>query len=69
MVHYATWLARRWHDPVFPRTWPHFGDPGYWDDATADLEEQLRVIRTESDPTPPAEEEPDLTNEDFFWDM
>jgi len=31
MIHYAGWLARRWHDPIFPLTWPHFGTDVYWE--------------------------------------
>ncbi|AKT43512.1 serine/threonine protein kinase [Chondromyces crocatus] len=41
MVRYAAWLARRWHDPIFPRTWPHFGTASYWNDETRALEEIL----------------------------
>lgn len=71
LVHYATWLARRWHDPIFPATWAHFGTEGYWEEETAGLEEQLRIIEREASPTGfiPADEEPELTNKDFFWDM
>lgn len=70
-IHYATWLARRWHDPAFPRTWPHFGSQDYWAQETADLQEQLGIIRG-SDPGSTvleAEPEEELTNKDFFWDM
>ena len=71
MIHFSTWLARRWHDPIFPVTWPHFGTEAYWQQETDDLEEQLRLIRQERAtahglaPPPPVEE---LTNKDFFWD-
>lgn len=70
MVHYATWLARRWHDPIFPANWPQFADDDYWDRETADLEEQVRVIRAEADPEAAAAAEPEeeLTNADYFWD-
>ncbi len=72
MVHYAAWLARRWHDPVFPRTWPHFGSDDYWDRETLDLEEQAeavaRVERGLSPERAPEEAEEELTNRDFFWD-
>jgi Ser/Thr protein kinase RdoA (MazF antagonist) len=69
MIHFSAWLARRWHDPIFPATWPQFGEEGYWDRETADLEEQLRVIRRDGDPAAAAaEEEAELTNADFFWD-
>jgi Ser/Thr protein kinase RdoA (MazF antagonist) len=70
LIHYSTWLARRWHDPIFPKTWPHFGDEKYWIEATCDLEDLLDYIRRQDQhgtlTPPPAEEE--LTNKDFFWD-
>ncbi len=77
VIHYAAWLARRWHDPAFPLAWPHFGTPDYWERETQDLEEQLAVIRGEIPPDeaeaglteePVREEEPTLTNKDYFWD-
>lgn len=44
MVHYAAWLARRWHDPAFPRAFPWFGEARYWERHAAELEEQLQAI-------------------------
>jgi Ser/Thr protein kinase RdoA (MazF antagonist) len=80
VIHYAAWLARRWHDPAFPAAWPHFGTLDYWQRETEDLEEQLALIRGELAPKAapgdgegadgeerPAEEAT-LTNRDFFWD-
>lgn len=46
-IHYSAWIARRWEDPAFPAAFPEFGSHAYWADETADLEEQLRVIRAE----------------------
>jgi len=79
VVHYAAWLARRWHDPAFPAAWPHFGTLDYWQRETEDLEEQLALVRGELAPEPAAggaggngegrpAEEATLTNRDFFWD-
>ncbi len=75
-VWYAGWIARRWRDPVFPDAFPHFGSEEYWERETRDLEEQAaRIARDEpgtpSDGEPAAErgDEPELTNEDFFWDL
>jgi Ser/Thr protein kinase RdoA (MazF antagonist) len=74
MVHYAAWLARRWHDPIFPRNWPHFGTEEAWERETADLEEQAEAVRRVERglaPTPaPDEAEGDEapTNADLFWD-
>jgi Ser/Thr protein kinase RdoA (MazF antagonist) len=47
MVHYAAWLARRWHDPAFPRAFPWFGDARYWERHVAELEEQLHAVADE----------------------
>ncbi len=79
IVHYAAWLARRWHDPAFPAAWPHFGTDEYWQKETEDLEAQLAILRGEAAQDeeegdgeararPPKEEEAELTNKDFFWD-
>ncbi|MCC6558801.1 MAG: serine/threonine protein kinase [Polyangiaceae bacterium] len=48
MIHYAAWLARRWHDPIFPRTWPHFGTEAYWREETEALEELVEVMGAEA---------------------
>ena len=69
MVHFSGWLARRWHDPIFEVTWPHFGTDMYWEEATTDLQQALAIIRADGGPASPATGEPDLTNSDFFWDM
>jgi Ser/Thr protein kinase RdoA (MazF antagonist) len=78
IVHYTAWLARRWHDPAFPVAWPHFGTDEYWERETADLEEQVAVVRGEIAPPEVeagaswdgdgAEQEITLTNRDYFWD-
>ena len=70
VVHYAAWLARRWHDPVFPATWPHVAEPGYWERETADLEDLLAAVRRGEavEPAAPADGQEALTNADFFFD-
>lgn len=30
ILHYASWIARRWSDPSFPRLFPNFGSDAYW---------------------------------------
>ena len=45
MVHFATWLARRWEDPAFPVAFPDFGTDLWWQRALGDLMEQAGVIR------------------------
>jgi Ser/Thr protein kinase RdoA (MazF antagonist) len=69
MIHYAAWIARRFHDPIFPRTFVHFGTEAYWDEQTRDLEELCEVIRAEDGAVPAAAEAPGLQNKDYFWDM
>jgi Ser/Thr protein kinase RdoA (MazF antagonist) len=44
MIHYASWLARRWHDPAFPKAFPWFGEPRYWDNHVQELQEQLEAL-------------------------
>ena len=69
VVHYSTWLARRWHDPIFPRTWPDFATPRYWDEETDELEDLVALMDREDGLAPAAAEEAEeLTNKDFFWD-
>ena len=44
MMHYSAWLARRWHDPAFPRAFPWFAEPRYWEDHYRALDEQLAAV-------------------------
>jgi len=46
MVHYAAWLARRWHDPAFPRAFPWFGEARFWERHVAELEEQGMAMQS-----------------------
>jgi Ser/Thr protein kinase RdoA (MazF antagonist) len=41
MIHYASWLARRWHDPAFPQAFPWFNTTQYWEQHILELREQL----------------------------
>ncbi|MGD8999755.1 MAG: serine/threonine protein kinase [Granulosicoccaceae bacterium] len=41
MIHYAAWLARRWQDPAFPRAFPWFNTPRYWEEHILSLREQF----------------------------
>ena len=67
-VSYAAWLARRWHDPIFPATWPHFGTEAYWAAELADLDDLLRTLERDPADGPPPPDEDELTNADLFWD-
>ncbi len=47
LVHYAAWLARRWHDPAFPRSFTWFNTERYWADHILELREQLAALGEE----------------------
>ncbi len=47
MVHYSAWLARRWDDPAFPRAFPWFAEPRYWERHVVELQEQLEALEHE----------------------
>ncbi|MFB3118377.1 MAG: serine/threonine protein kinase [Myxococcota bacterium] len=77
-IFYAGGIAKRWDDPAFPDAFPHFGTEQYWQNETADLEDQLALIRSGGDPIErgddragagESEAEGELTNKDFFWDL
>ena len=44
MLHYAAWIARRWHDPAFPHAFPWFNAPRYWEEHIQSLREQLPLL-------------------------
>lgn len=44
-IHFSAWIARRWQDPYFQRTFTQFGTNAYWDGQLADLREQLELIQ------------------------
>lgn len=44
MLHYAAWIARRWSDPAFPRAFPWFNAPRYWEEHIQSLREQLPLL-------------------------
>lgn len=45
MLHYSAWLARRWEDPAFPRTFPWFNSLQYWGEHILELREQLSALQ------------------------
>ena len=45
MIHYSAWLARRWEDPAFPRAFPWFAEPRYWEEHYRALQDQLAAVR------------------------
>jgi Ser/Thr protein kinase RdoA (MazF antagonist) len=44
MLNHAAWVAERWADPAFPRAFPWFGEPRFWDQHVIDLVEQSTVL-------------------------
>jgi Ser/Thr protein kinase RdoA (MazF antagonist) len=44
MLHYSAWLAARWEDPMFPRTFPWFNSVRYWGEQILELREQLAAL-------------------------
>lgn len=44
IMHHAAWIARRWSDPAFPRAFPWFGTPSYWEGHVSDLKEQIAQL-------------------------
>ncbi len=44
MMAYAAWIARRWDDGAFPRAFPWFDTPRYWDNHILELREQAALL-------------------------
>ncbi|MDB5037092.1 MAG: Stress response kinase, partial [Bacteriovoracaceae bacterium] len=37
IIHYSSWIAKRWDDPSFPRAFPDFGTTRYWHEEISEL--------------------------------
>ncbi|MEW6354110.1 MAG: serine/threonine protein kinase [Pseudomonadota bacterium] len=44
MIHYSSWLARRWQDPSFPKNFPWFNTHRYWEEQILALREQAALL-------------------------
>ena len=44
VLHYAAWLANRWDDPIFPRTFSWFNTPQYWNEHILELRELVAAL-------------------------
>ena len=44
MVHYSAWIARRWADPSFPKAFPYFATPKYWEEDIHALQEVVALM-------------------------
>lgn len=42
MIHYSGWIAQRWEDPIFQKTFTRFTDPAYWQEEIEALMETLQ---------------------------
>ncbi len=38
-IHWAGWVAARWHDPAFPRAFAYVGEARWWEEHLNDLAE------------------------------
>lgn len=47
LVYYAGWLARRWEDPAFPRSFTWFNTERYWAEHILELREQMSALQEE----------------------
>ena len=45
IINYSAWLARRWDDPAFPRTFPWFNTLQYWGEHILELREQMSALQ------------------------
>ncbi len=43
-IHFSAWISKRWDDPSFKLTFPHFGSDEYWREQIGDLYEQLEIL-------------------------
>ena len=45
VLNYSAWLAKRWHDPAFPLSFPWFNTPRYWSEHILELKELLTSLQ------------------------
>lgn len=45
MVYYLAWVARRWQDPAFPRSFPWMAESDFWLSQTATFTEQVKLLQ------------------------
>ncbi|MCL4106132.1 UNVERIFIED_CONTAM: hypothetical protein GTU68_058438 [Idotea baltica] len=47
IINYAAWLAKRWEDPAFPRSFTWFNTERYWGEHILELREQMAALQEE----------------------
>jgi Ser/Thr protein kinase RdoA (MazF antagonist) len=45
MVYYLAWVARRWADPAFPKSFPWMQDEDFWRGQIAAFTEQVKKLQ------------------------
>ena len=45
IINYSAWLAKRWHDPTFPKNFSWFNEPRYWEEQLYTLREQIERMQ------------------------
>lgn len=45
LLHYSAWLAKRWEDPAFPRSFPWFNTQKYWEEQILTMREQAARLQ------------------------
>ncbi|MBL0162348.1 MAG: serine/threonine protein kinase [Xanthomonadales bacterium] len=48
-VHWAGWVAMRWHDPAFPLAFAHVGEARWWEEHCNDLAAAIDSLREHAD--------------------
>ena len=67
---FCAWIARRWHDPIFPRTFPHFGTESYWRDEASALEEVIQLTNSgDGGGAEGGADDPPPSGGKYFWDL
>ncbi len=46
LINYSAWLARRWHDPTFPKNFSWFNEPRYWEEQLYTFREQIERMQS-----------------------
>jgi Ser/Thr protein kinase RdoA (MazF antagonist) len=44
LIHYSAWIAQRWDDPAFPRSFPWFDTRRYWEEQVMNLRQQIPAL-------------------------
>lgn len=44
LLRYSAWIAARWDDPAFPRAFPWFTGPRYWEEQILTLRQQAALL-------------------------